>query len=361
MVDRITSLDEGYVTGDLSLFPTALDDKQQLYEVRNDAEVSLKQTLSYNGKMIVVEDTSSFPDNGIIRVGLKQTESSQVGIEGQKAWELIYYNKKTANTFQELIRGFSGSQRNVWPAEKSIVGMSVSAEVHNSVKDAIINIETDLGVKDFPEEESLNGILKAQEVRFLAPKPIFRAFPIKGPPPLKVRFQNFSTGGSVRNLWDFGDGSTSLDKNPNHTYINEGIYTVKLNIVTSTGAQGVGTKIGYIVVDSDESTPFFYVEDVSDPYSSETASALTAGTYPPDYVATPTDPKEFFFVDQTDGDIVQRNWVFGDGVNYTENDPDIHEVSHIYQSPGTYYVTLLTVFSNGRLKRFELEDPLVVL
>lgn len=361
MVDRITSLDDGYVTGDLSLFPEALDDKHQLYEVKNDAEIPLKQTLSYNGKIIIVEDTSMFPDKGILRVGLERTMASQVGIEGQKAWELIYYNKKTRNTFQELIRGFAGSQANVWPAGKTIVGMSVSAEVHDAVKDAIINIETDLGVAEFPEAESLNGILKAQEVRFLAPKPLFRAFPIKGPPSLNVRFQNFTTGGTIRSLWDFGDGSTSLERNPNHTYITEGIYTVKLNIVTVSGAQGVATKIGYIVVDSDESVPFFYVDDIADPYSVQTAAALTAGTLPPDFVATPTDPKEFVFVDQTDGDIVQRNWVFGDGNFSTENDPDIHEISHIYQTPGEYTVTLLNVFSNGRLKRVELPEPLVVL
>ena len=361
MVDRITSLDEAYVTGDLSLFPLALDDKHQLYEVRNDAEIMLKQTLSYNGKTIIVEDTSMFPDKGILRVGLMQTISSQVGIEGQKAWELIYYNKKTKNTFQELIRGFAGSQANVWPAGKALVGMSVSAEIHNSVKDALLNIETDLGIRDFPDAESLNGILKAQEVRFLAPKPLFRAFPIKGPPPLSVRFQNFATGGSIRNLWDFGDGSTSLERSPNHTYFTEGIYTVKLNVVTVSGAQGVATKLGYIVVDADESSPFFYVDDVSDPYSIKTAASLTAGTFPPDFTATPTDPKEFVFVDQTDGDIVQRNWVFGDGINITENDPDVHDVSHIYQNPGEYTVTLLSVFSNGRLKRVQLPETLVVL
>lgn len=360
MVDRITTLDDGYETGDLSLFPEALDDKSQLYEVRNDAEIPLKQTLSFNGKVIVVEDTSLFPDKGVIRVGQRQTTSSLVGIEGQKAWELIYYDKKTKNTFQDLIRGYAGSQPNVWPAG-SIVGMSVSAEIHNAVKDAILNIEINLGTKETPEAESLNGILKAQEVRFLAPKPLFRAFPIKGPAPLNVRFQNFTTGGTVRNLWDFGDGGTSLERSPNHVYFAEGVYTVKLNVITVTGAQGVGTKTGYIVVDNNEGLPFFYVEDITDPYSVETAASLTAGTFPPDFVATPTDPKEFIFVDQTDGDIVQRNWVFGDGATFTENDPDIHEISHIYQSPGTYVVTILNVFSNGRLKRAELPTPLTVL
>jgi PKD repeat protein len=360
MVDRITTLDDGYVTGDLSIFPEALDTKDQLHDVRNNAEIPLKQTLSFNGKVIIVDDTSMFPNKGIIRVGLKDASAVQ-GIENQTTWELIYYDKKTSNTFQDLIRGFSGSRQGVWPAQQSIVAMSVSAEVHNSVKDAILNIEGDLGVEENPEPETLNAILKEQETRFLAPKPLFRAFPTKGAPALTVRFQNFSTGDTVRNLWDFGDGATSLEKSPNHTYIQEGQYTVKLNIITSTGAQGVVTKLNYITVDEDESIPFFYVDDISDPYSVETAASLTAGTFPPDFVATLTDPKEFTFVDQTDGDIVQRNWVFGDGETFTQNDPDIHDVSHIYQSPGEYTVTQLIIFSNGRLKRIVLGDPLVVL
>jgi PKD repeat protein len=360
MVDRITTLDDGYVTGDLSLFPEALDTKDQLHDVRNNAETPLKQTLSFNGKVIIVDSTSAFPNKGIIRVGLKDA-SAISGIEGQSTWELIYYDKKTSNTFQNLIRGFAGSRQGTWPARESIVAMSVSAEVHNAVKDAILNVEVNLGLEKFPDAESLNGILKSQETRFLAPKPLFRAFPTKGVPPMKVRFQNFSTGDAVRVLWDFGDGATSLEKNPTHTYVSEGQYTVKLNIITSTGAQGVVTKFNYITVDQDEALPFFYVDDTSDPYSVETAASITSGTFPPDFTAVPTDPKEFVFVDQTDGDIVQRNWVFGDGQTHTQNDPDIHDVSHYYQKPGTYNVVLLVIFSNGRLKRVQLAKPLVVL
>ena len=223
------------------------------------------------------------------------------------------------------------------------------AEHHNAIKDAILNIEVDLGLKENPEPESLNGILKKQEIRFLAPKPLFRAYPIKGPPQLKVRFQNFTTGHIARFLWDFGDGGTSLEKSPIHTYVAEGTYTVKLNVVTTTGAQGIATKVGYITVSQEESPPFFYVDSIDNPYSVQTATEQSV------------DPKEFVFVDQTDGDIVQRNWIFGDGETYTQEDPDIHTVNHIYSLPGSYVVTELIQFSNGRLKKCQLPEPLVVL
>lgn len=340
--DRISSLDEGYVAGDLSIFPEALDDKETLYEASNNSSVLLKQTLTYSGKIVIVENTSGFPDNGIIRIGSAPGEAGE--------FEMIYYDTRTTNTFQNLKRGHAGSRHSYWVGGgQNYVSNVVSSEHHNAIKDAIINMEVDCGTEKSPAAASLNGILKSQEIRFLAPKPLFRAFPIKGVPPLKVRFQNFTTGHIIRHLWDFGDGGTSLEESPNHTYLTEGVYTVKLNIVTSTGAQGVATKSNYVLVDIDESLPFFYVDSMDDPYSTRTAAEEGE------------TPKEFVFVDQSDGEIVQRNWVFGDGVKYIQEDPDVHQATHIYQEPGEYIVTELIQFSNGRLKRVELPEPLTVL
>lgn len=341
MADRLSTLTNGYTTGMLSVFPETLDDFDSLYRATNNSKVPLKHTLTYNANRIIVETTKGFPPNGILRIG------SDIGVPGE--FEMIYYSSKTNNTFEKLMRGFAGSRKREWKANINFVSNSVFAEHHNAIKDAIIKMEINCGVYVAPTAESLNGILKAQEIRFLTPKPLFRAFPIKGPSPLKVRFQNFTTGHIVRYLWDFGDGGTSLEKSPNHTYLNEGVYTIKLNVVTSTGGQGVATKVDYITVNNDESLPFFYVESISDPYSQEYASKLSL------------TPKEFVFVDQSDGDIVQRNWIFGDGITFTEEDPDVHDISHIYSKSGTYIVSILIQFANGRLKRVELPEPLVVL
>lgn len=341
MTDKLSSLDDSYSTGDLSIYPDALDTRDTLWEVRNNAVTLLKQTLSYNGKIIIVEDATKFPPKGQLRIG---PEPGSVG-----EYELVYYGKRTRDTFQDLKRAYAGSNAGVWKSGEAWVSNAVSAEHHNAVKDALINMEINCGLKNSPDEDSLNGILKRQEVRFLTPKPSFRAFPIKGAPPLNVRFQNFTTGHIARYLWDFGDGGTSLEKSPNHLYLAEGIYTVKLNVTTTTGGQGVVVKKDYVLVSLDEKEPFFYVESVSNPYSVETANRLHVS------------PKEFVFVDQTDGDIVQRNWVFGDGETFNQEDPDIHEISHIYQKPGEYIVTELIQFANGRLKKTELSEPVVVI
>lgn len=338
---KISSLTEGYVTGQISVFPEVLDDFDSLYKATNNTKVPLKQSLTFNGSRIIVESTMAFPPSGIVRVG------PDVGAVGD--YEMIYYQSKTNTTFENLQRGFAGSVQRNWAPTNNFVSNSVLAEHHNAIKDAIINMENNCGVRDFPEAESLNGILKAQETRFLAPKPLFRAFPIKGPPPLKVRFQNFSTGYIGRYLWDFGDGGSSLERSPIHTYITEGVFTVKLNVVTSLGAQGIATKVGYIEVNSDEDQPYFYVDSINNPYSQKYATE------------NGVSPKNFIFVDQSDGDIVQRNWIFGDGQTYTEENPDVHETSHIYATEGDYIVTQLIQFANGRIKRIELPEPLHVM
>jgi PKD repeat protein len=272
-------------------------------------------------------------------------------------------------------------------------------------------------VKEKPAENSFNYKLMQQETRFLTPKAAFFGYPRIGPPSSTIRFQNFSSGDLIRSFWDFGDGSVSTETNPTHTYANEGIYTVKLNVVTSSGGQGAATKYNYITISEDKKPTFFYasvqgkvetnltndlgISDdtiyVSDAsafpsqgfvvigeeqiayryktsnslktltrghgdtiatahtresvvrkcyYSAQTAAARVASGVEPDAVAT-----TFKFVDQSDGKISARYWVFGDGESTEQKDPDIHTATHEYQLPGSHTVTLLLVFSDQRTKR----------
>lgn len=354
MATKIASTDVGYTVGDLSLFPQAKDSKHQLYEATNNCETILKQSLTYASKYVIVEDNSKFPEKGIIRVG---PPAGKLG-----AAEMIYYDSKSSGVFRNLTRGFAGSRQNPWPMG-SHVSNAVFAEHHNSAKDAILQIENNLGTENLPDPLSLNGILKAQENKFLSPRPLFRAYPFKGPPALKVRFQNFSTGPLIRYLWDFGDGTTSIEKSPVHIYQREGIYTVKLNIITSLGAQGVITKTNYITVSEEEKQPFFYVTP-SQGYSVKTATEMTLR-------GTPTEPTVFTYVDQTDGEIVQRYWVF-DGAGQHEGEdvptqsipeynPNVHTTTFTYDNPGSYEPSLLILFESQRLQRAFLKDQITVI
>ena len=116
--------------------------------------------------------------------------------------------------------------------------------------------------------------MKSLEVRFLAPKPLFSGFPRKGSVPLTVCFQNFSTGEGVRYFWDFGDGSTSQDVSPVHTYMSDGVYTVQMSTFTAQKAQGVVTKKGYVTVDAVEKLSYVFVEPTSGPAGTDMITGL---------------------------------------------------------------------------------------
>jgi PKD repeat protein len=71
----------------------------------------------------------------------------------------------------------------------------------------------------------------------------FTATPNSGTAPLEVQFTDSSTGSPTTFSWDFGDGATSSEQNPRHTYLQAGEHTVTLTVTTSGGqiASGNGT------------------------------------------------------------------------------------------------------------------------
>ncbi|MEI6841222.1 MAG: PEGA domain-containing protein [Methanomicrobiales archaeon] len=75
----------------------------------------------------------------------------------------------------------------------------------------------------------------------------FIAYPKTGTLPLVVSFQDLSTGIPTSWSWSFGDGSTSNEQNPTHTYLKAGMYSVKLKISNPIGTNGL-SRSGYIVV-----------------------------------------------------------------------------------------------------------------
>jgi PKD repeat protein len=77
----------------------------------------------------------------------------------------------------------------------------------------------------------------------------FTAAPLSGAAPLQVEFTDGSSGIPSTWAWDFGDGGSSTEQNPSHTYNTPGVYTVSLTVSNSTGAD-VETKVDYITVDA---------------------------------------------------------------------------------------------------------------
>ena len=75
----------------------------------------------------------------------------------------------------------------------------------------------------------------------------FTASTTTGPAPLVVQFSDVSAGNPTAWLWSFGDGNTSTDQNPIHTYTAPGNYTVNLTASTASGSATL-SRPGYITV-----------------------------------------------------------------------------------------------------------------
>ena len=75
---------------------------------------------------------------------------------------------------------------------------------------------------------------EAQNEDKVLPVANFNANPTSGPAPLSVRFTDSSQNATGWN-WNFGDGNTSIDKNPTHTYSRVEKYTVNLTVSNENG------------------------------------------------------------------------------------------------------------------------------
>ncbi|MDD3284223.1 MAG: PKD domain-containing protein [Patescibacteria group bacterium] len=91
---------------------------------------------------------------------------------------------------------------------------------------------------------------QAYAIRLRGRLVLFNGTPTSGYIPLTVTFSDQSI---IQNLvtswqWTFGDGQTSLEQNPIHTYTQAGQYSVKLKIIDSSGVADSLIKTNYITV-----------------------------------------------------------------------------------------------------------------
>jgi len=148
----------------------------------------------------------------------------------------------------------------------------------------------------------------------------FSASPVSGKAPLTVSFTDQSTGVATSWRWNFGDGNTSTERNPVHTYNKPGLYNVTLTASNANGSNS-STKVGYIAV-SDVLTA---------PVANFSASPASGKT-----------PLTVSFTDQSTGEPTSWRWDFGDGNNSTERNP-----VYTYNEPGLYSVRLTAGNANG--------------
>lgn len=206
---------------------------------------------------------------------------------------------------------------------------------------------------------------------------------------MSIVFRSYSTD-AVSYLWDFGDGNSSTEANPDYTYTKGGLYKVKLTTKSSDGLQAVDSaNVSPILVDfniskidsevtfenltdgADKLTWDFgdgdtldwdSVDTTQDPNFNPKHAYKTADTFVATLTATnflgvkvsvsknieglvlSTVPDFTFKTSSltatfTDSSVlaVSHSWDFGDGNSSTDVNP-----VHTYATRGTYNVTLTT-------------------
>ena len=117
-----------------------------------------------------------------------------------------------------------------------------------------LHVMNDDGDDTLTRTDYITVLMDLPELTIVPQEPVlpeanFTAVPVSGKEPLKVIFNDTSSGYPVSWSWDFGDGQTSLEKDPVHTYISAGIYTVTMTATNNDGSD-TKTRTDYITVTS---------------------------------------------------------------------------------------------------------------
>jgi PKD repeat protein len=78
-----------------------------------------------------------------------------------------------------------------------------------------------------------------------------------------VRFESLASGSPTTFAWDFGDGATSSERNPTHTYTSPGLYTVSLAVSGELGSD-TRTRTDYVEVLGPVVAVFTSTKDISE-------------------------------------------------------------------------------------------------
>jgi len=149
------------------------------------------------------------------------------------------------------------------------------------------------------------------------------ALPDSGQIPLPVSFTANVAGGNppFTYSWNFGDGNTSTDQNPSHTFTIAGTYNVSVTVQD---------------FDGDIASDIVVVQAASDSQPVANASASPSSGVAPLTIS--------FFGSASGGDLpLSYQWNFGDGSPVST----LQNPTHTYVAGGTYNVTLIVQDLDG--------------
>lgn len=151
----------------------------------------------------------------------------------------------------------------------------------------------------------------------IPPTPIITTDVNRGVAPVEIQFgsdRSSDDGLIVKREWDFGDGSTSLDISPKHTFTQTGEFNVTLTLTDDDGATSTRT---VTILVTEAPVPVISADRTVVPTAPGIVNFSAAGSFDPD------------------GTIVEYRWDFGDSTVEL-----LQDVAHQFSSPGNFKVTL---------------------
>ncbi len=139
--------------------------------------------------------------------------------------------------------------------------------------------------------------------------------------PFVSNFSGNCTGNIVSWMWDFGDGTTGSGQYVSHSYTQEGIYIVTLNVLDDTGKTGSY----YIYITATKPSNTLKTEFWAQNYANYAPFTVNFGDY------SDGGPTEWYWDFQNDGIID----------SYEQNP------TYVYQNPGYYSVKLIIKNAQG--------------
>ena len=134
----------------------------------------------------------------------------------------------------------------------------------------------------------------------------------------EIQFTDTSTGPPTSWEWNFGDGVTSSSPNPKHAFAVVGSHSVSLTATNAGGANSVTKTV--------------------------TVAAASVGPVP-DFTWSPTSPtagQDIQFTDTSTESPTSWEWVFGDGVTSSSQNP-----KHAFAMVGSHSVSLTATNAGG--------------
>ncbi len=207
----------------------------------------------------------------------------------------------TSSAYQIQVSDFS-TPMNVWqkevPAGELVLGGNMAAGAEGAESQYIVILDIPTGIPPVAD---------------------FTMSTDMGEAPLVVNFQDQSTGYITSWNWDFGDGESSTEQNPSHTFQYVDTFKVTLTVNSSDGTD---SKSDTVIV----------------------TEAVPVAKFGADVMEGPV-PLTVQFSDSSSGNIESWLWEFGDGESSSEQNP-----SHQYTSADTFTVTLTVSGPGGTAK-----------